>query len=631
MFNNMVDLAGVEVLRGPQGTLFGRNTLAGAVLMNTVPPAHGGADGFAEVTAGNYDLLNFSGAASVSAIEDILAFRATAFSSQRDGYVDDIQLGGHKIYDRDRWGVRLQALYTPTGALSIRVIADYSEINEICCAALVVQENLRPVALPAGATPYAGTDEVVRALGGTVFSGNRFYDFETAQNLLPASENEDSGLSVTVKWDLEAFTLTSITGYRSFDSHNSSDTDEGNLDALRSEATADQSAWSQEVRISGEGERLRYVAGLYYFSEDLDNRSTLKIGPDINGVFSHVFGYFPGTGGQFPLAAISSFPLPSLPLFAPGSGAVNSMRQDHRAYAVFGQADYDLSESLTLTAGLRYTHEEKDLSGVFTQGTAPDYTDNVIALPVVLEQFPPIAPRDPVDESLNDDRVTGTLKLARRLGADAMVYGSYATGYKSGGTNTDRIDPALDYVFDPETSQALEVGAKADFPGQALRLNVALHRTQVENLQVNTLSPAGLVLQNVGKLDTWGGEVEITWSPTDSLILNAAYARTDGKVKDWETDSCWVAARFHTGRPDPGDPTQGSNTTACDRSGDDLFFNPDQLLVSAKQDFAVAEGIEGYLLVEYSHTGEAEVASRDPFLSQPSYDLWNLRLGFRVL
>lgn len=628
MVNNMVDLAGVEVLRGPQGTLFGRNTLAGAVLMNSVPPAHDGADGFAQVTAGNYDLLDFSGASSISAIEDVLAFRATVFSSQRDGYLDDIQLGDNKGYDRDRWGVRLQALYTPTDALSIRLIADYSEIDEICCAALVVQDNLRPVALPAGAGSYAGTDEVVRALGGTVYSGDRFFDFETAQNLLPASENEDGGWSATVIWDLEAFSLTSITGYRSFDSHDSADVDNSDLDSLRLEESAKQSAWSQELRLSGAGRKFNYVAGLYYFREDLDNRSTLKLGDDINGVFSHSFGYFPDTDSQFPLEAVPSFPLPLLPLFQPDSGAVNSMKQDHSAYAVFGQADYDLSEALTLTAGLRYTHEEKDLSGVFTQGSAPDYTDNVIALPVVLDQFPLIAPQDPVDESLNDDRVTGSLKLARRLGTDAMVYGSYATGYKSGGTNTERIDPVLDYVFDPETSQALELGAKADFPGQLLRINLALHRTRIDNLQIVSVGPAGLVLQNVGKLDTWGGEVDVTWSPVDSLTLTGAYARTDGKVKDWDNDLCWVAAEFHTGRPDPGDPTEGANTTACDRSGDDLPFNPDQLLLTANLVFDAFDGVEGSLLVEYSYTGEATVESHDPFLRVPSYNLWNLRLGF---
>jgi len=306
------------------------------------------------------------------------------------------------------------------------------------------------------------------------------------------------------------------------------------------------------------------------------------------------------------------------------------MRQKHDAYAVFGQVDYDLTAALTLTTGLRYTHEDKNMSGVFTQGTAPDYVDNVIALPVVLEQFYAIAPQDPVDASLSDDRVTGTVKLSRTIGLDAMAYLSYATGYKSGGTNTDRINPALDYVFDPETSEALELGVKADFPDQALRLNAALHRTDVQNLQVVSISPSGLVLQNVGEVKAWGGEVELTWLPFDSLALTGSYSRTDGKAENWDNDICWIAARFHTGRPDPGDPTQGADPAGCDRSGDDLPFNPDLLILTANQSFNVTGGIDGFLLIEYSHTGDAEVESHDPYLRIPAYNLVNLRLGFQL-
>jgi outer membrane receptor protein involved in Fe transport len=628
LITNLVDMAGIEVLRGPQGTLFGRNTLVGAVLMNTVAPGHDSRDGFAEVAAGNYDLLNLSGAASFSAIDDTLAFRATGFSSQRDGFVDDIRFGDNKIFDRDRWGVRLQALYTPTDFLSVRVIADYSAIDEICCASLVVQDNLRPVRLPEGVTPYAGTDEVVRAMGGTVFTGDRFYDFDTAQSVLPASENDDSGLSVTVEWDLEPFSLTSITGYRSFESTGRFDADASDLDSITRSATSDQSAWTQELRINSESATLSYVAGLYYFRQDLDTVATLRIGEDANGVFSHIFAYFPGTDGQFPLEAVPSFPLPSLPLFPPDSGARNVMQQDHEAFALFGQADYYLTDTLMLTAGLRYTREEKELSGVFTEGSAPEYIDGITAPPYVLENIPALAPQDPVVESLSDDQVTWTLKLTRFIGDRTMLYASYATGYKAGGTNTDRIDPVLDYVFDPETSEAFEIGLKTDLPEQALRLNLALHRTEIQDLQIQGYTPAGFVLQNIGRADTWGGEVEITWSPTDSLTLTGAYANTVGEIEEWKNDICWVAAGFHTGQPDPGDPTGGENTTTCDRSGDDLPFNPDQLVLTAHQAFAVMDRIDGFLLVEYTRVGEAEVQSGDPFLSVPSFELVNVRLGF---
>jgi outer membrane receptor protein involved in Fe transport len=628
MINNMLDIDSIEVLRGPQGTLFGRNTLAGAVLLNTVAPTHDGRDGFADVTIGNYNLMTVSGATSLSAIEDVLALRASAFSSQRDGYVDDIHFGDNEIYDRDRWGARLQAVYTPNNALSVRFITDYSERRETCCAALVVNDNLRPVALPEGATSYAGTDEVARSLGATVFTKDQYYDHKTALNSLPRSDDEDGGATLTLSWDLAPITVTSITGYRRFEAHYAFDSDHSDLMLTAEFASEEQSAWSQELRINKDGEKISYVAGLYYFNQDLDTVSLTQFGRDANALWSHLFFWYPETRGQFPLGDISSFPLPAVPLFVPDSGARNIMKQDHAAYAVFGQADYYLMNDLMLTAGLRYTREEKDLSGKFTQGSSPDFTDNRIAIDFVQENFPPVAPRDPIEESLSDDQVTGTLKLSWFYSLDAMVYASFATGYKSGGTNTDRIDPELDYIFDPETSEAFEVGWKASFPAQALRVNLALHKTDIDDLQVNYADDNLFVLQNAGKLDSYGGELEVTWLPSDSLTLTAAYSRTEGEFKDFQDSFCWIAYPFHTGRPDPGDPSGGENPVACDRSGEDLHENPEFLFASAKQAYAVSDGIGGFILAEYSYLGKSESVRHDPYQTASSYDLLNLRLGF---
>ena len=134
-------------------------------------------------------------------------------------------------------------------------------------------------------------------------------------------------------------------------------------------------------------------------------------------------------------------------------------------------------------------------------------------------------------------------------------------------------------------------------------------------------------LQNAGKLDTYGGELEITWSPTDSLMLTGAYARTEGEFDDFENGLCWAAYPFHTGRPDPGDPSGGGNTLACDRSGDNLHNNPDFLLLSANQAFRVSESVGGFFLMEYTYIGKAKSTSQDPFHDAPSYQLLNLRLG----
>jgi len=630
MINNMLDMARVEVLRGPQGTLFGRNTLAGAILFDTVVPSPGITDGFVEFSMGNYNLLNFSGAASLSALDDTLAFRASAFSSQRDGFVDDVHFGDGKLYDRNRSGIRLQTLYLPSDSLSLRLVADYSKRSETCCAALVVQDNLRPVSLPDDQTSYAGYDEVYRSLGGTVFTANQYRNRTTAVSALPVSNDEDSGFYFTVEWDLGSFKLTSISANRSYDSHNRLDGDHTDLMVTMEEAREDQEAWSQELRIAGEHEKHNYVAGLYFFRQELDSTSVTSFGEDANAIWSHGYIWYPGTRGQYPLEDIDSFPRPSFPLFAPNSGAKNSMEQHHRSYAVFGQVDHYLSETLMLTAGLRYTWEEKRLSGVFTQGSAPDFTDNVIAIAAVLESFPSIAPQDPVDESLSEGQVTYTTKLSWFLNDNTFFYASYGTGYKSGGTNTDRIDPELDYTFDPETSRALEVGWKATNPEQSLRVNLALHSTDIDDLQVNYLQDNHFVLRNAGNLETYGGELELTWLPTDSLTVIGAYARTEGEFKQFENGLCWIAYPFHTGQPDPGDASQGENPLACDRSGDDLHNNPDFLFLSANQSFDLSDQVQAYLRTEYTHIGKAESTSHDPFHTASSYELLNLTVGFEL-
>jgi outer membrane receptor protein involved in Fe transport len=149
MISQLVDMDSVEVLRGPQGTLFGRNTLSGAVQFKTAAPDFEGT-GFLEATAGNYDLLNLSGAKSFTLVEDVLAVRLTGFSSERDGWIKNIAPANSdddKIFDRDRWGWRAQALWTPTEELTVRVIIDDSELDEVCCGTTVTFDNNRPSAI----------------------------------------------------------------------------------------------------------------------------------------------------------------------------------------------------------------------------------------------------------------------------------------------------------------------------------------------------------------------------------------------------------------------------------------------------------------------------------------------------
>ncbi|MFK8048928.1 MAG: TonB-dependent receptor [Halioglobus sp.] len=602
MINNMVDVAGVEVLRGPQGTLFGRNTPAGAVSINSVKPDHEGS-GFIEATVGEYDLLSASGAISFSAIEDILAFRLTGFNMERDGFVDAINIGDDLINDRDRWGVRLQALYTPTDELTVHVIVDRSEVDEICCGTGTFKNNFFADSLPAGAPPVTGTDVIIENLGGTVLRGEDFYDYEVATSYVPESTNEDEGISVQIDWDTDLFTVTSISAYRAFESFDSVDTDFSDIDALDRLNYTDQSSFSQELRISNEGDNFSYVAGLYYFEQDFDTIRDTIVGEDTTTLVS-AFG--------------EAFP--------PDTGSRNVSLQEHESYAIFGQFDYNISEELVLTAGMRWTNEKKDLVNLFTQD-APPVLD-FVSPGWGFYLFPPTAPRPDVDANIDDDQITGTVKLSWFMNDTTMFYASYGTGYKSGGINVDRIDPVLEDEFDAETSESYEIGVKADFPDQALRVNFALHRTDTEDLQTISFQGTGFALTNAGVAETYGAELEVHWAATDTLNFVLGYAYNHGEYADFEGGPCWIGTPFHTGLPDPTLNENGS----CDRSGGDLSSNPENSLVlTANKEFRFSDNVTGFIYGEYAYTDDRVTdVNNDPNKFDDSYALVNLRAGVRL-
>ena len=607
MINNLVDVASVEVLRGPQGTLFGRNTPAGAVSIFSVKPDHEGT-GFIEGTYGEFDLVNISGAKSFSTIDDVLSFRATGFYTERDGHVDDIKFGDETVNDRDRWGARLQALYTPTDDLTVHIIADYSEVDEICCGSGVWKNNLVADDVP----DRTGTDLRIQQLGRTVLEGDDFYDRKIGTTFLPESTNEDEGISMQIDWQTDSFLLTSITAYRAFESLDIIDVDFSDVEALIKINDAEQSSFSQELRLSNEYDNFNYVVGLFYFQQDIDLNSSLEVGDDLTFLIQDlgVFGdAFPG-----------------------GTGALDISEQEHQSFAVFGQFDYNLTEDFLLTAGLRWTKEDKDLKNTFTEDASScrPFVDcppaNTFDPGWGFWFFAPLTPRDNVDETIDDDQITGTLKLTWFMNDATMFYASYGTGYKAGGINSDRIDETLDVVFDAETSDAFEIGMKADFPDQAMRVNVAIHKTDTDDLQTISFQGTGFALDNAGVAETYGAEVDIYWQATDSLNLTMGYAYNHAEYADFENGPCWTGTSWQTG---VDDPTLNADGITCDRSGGPVSSNPENVLVlTGNQDFNISSNITGFIYGEYIYTDSRMTdLNNDPEKENGSYALINLRTG----
>jgi outer membrane receptor protein involved in Fe transport len=289
MINDLIDVEAVEVLRGPQGTLFGKNTAAGAISVRTVRPSQE-TDAFVDVTMGDFNLVKASAAANIP-INDSVAFRGTVFSTQRDGIVDDVNLGEDLYNDRDRVGARLQlAINDVDDPFNMRIIADYAEIDEICCVAMAnIDSLILKGALPAiMADPTLlasgfglGSDFGNAALGGTVFAthnylpqlldglsanplvtgtiiqGAKWEDYVTAYNKPPVSQNEDMGLSIEINKELtDSVTLKSISAYRAFETFDDADVDFSDVDLIGRTNFAEQSSFSQEFQFIGESARI---------------------------------------------------------------------------------------------------------------------------------------------------------------------------------------------------------------------------------------------------------------------------------------------------------------------------------------------------------------------------------------
>tara|TARA_R110002153_G_scaffold13189_13_gene49378 strand:- start:2201 stop:4825 length:2625 start_codon:yes stop_codon:yes gene_type:complete len=690
MINNFVDVDVVEVLRGPQGTLFGKNTPSGAIQIRNIAPSHDEDDGFLEMTLGNYGLTNFSFAKSLSAIEDVLAFRATAFTSQRDGYISDVNLGKDVISNRDRFGGRIQALYTPNNDISIRIIADYAEIDENCCASFASVSNTQASDI-AG---KFGTDALLRQppFNATIVTPGQFSDPTVAINFLPQSQLKDSGISAQVDWDInDELTIVSITASRNFDTFDNADTDMTNVDLLSRRDEIEQSSFSQELRFDYSNDKLNATGGLFYFTQDLVSELEITVGSDFNHFALQ--GVLGGSLNSL-LQGIDQVSAMTGGMLPPSATAINvasysaNATQDHKSWAVFGQFDYQLTEELIITAGLRYTDEEKEMLNTFPYSYAngntqpiditstgnPAYPATIVpgsllyaaaaaqqalqalgsgnlipGTPAFMQAASALTPfqkegwlaqsiapisalKADINESLSDDQITGTIKLSWQANSDSLLYASYGTGYKSGGTNTEKIALGLDPLFDAETSKAFELGIKQDFPEINLRINAAVHRTVTEDFQASSFIGTGFTLQNAGDLSATGIEIESLWIPVQGTKINLTYAYTDVTYDEFNQGPCWSITPWHTGEVDPGQVylENGAPAPYCDRADDKPFGQPKVSgSLSIQQELMLNENFYAYAKLSYDYMGSMYTESaNDPISKVDSVGKLNAQLVF---
>jgi iron complex outermembrane recepter protein len=536
----------IEVLRGPQGTLFGRNASAGLISVITAKPSFNfGATG--EATYGNYDAIRVGGGIT-GPIGETVAARLDGIYFKRNGFLKDV-VSGRSINNRDRWLVRGQVLFQPNDDLSVRIIGDYADRKEECCGATYLpgQNVTRAVdgSLVFGPNSIAGLE---RALGG-IISDNTF---ARTTALTPgvgyAGNVKDWGVSGEINYNFGNATLTSITAYRDWALVRGQDADFNNLDILKrlsNDAGGGQQqgfkTFTQELRLQGSAwdDKLDWLVGGYFASETLTLRDNLEYGADFTRYANclAVAGAAPATVNPtlptcstLPLAAFAGYQNFLAPTLTTLNGIKldDKYRQKSRNYAFFTHNVIKFTDTLSLTLGARYTNERKTLDATFTDNntycrTLTSFGALAVGDPrrglLGLATLPCVIPSTPTGTLTqngrvkSEDKITGTAVLSFKPVDDLLIYASFSRGYKSGGFNLDRsglartqLTPTVvggitttadtqGLTFEPELVDSFEFGYKLNATG--FDLNIAAFYQKFKGFQLNTFNGLNFIVVNV--------------------------------------------------------------------------------------------------------------------------------------
>jgi iron complex outermembrane receptor protein len=582
-FGDLGELQRIEVLKGPQGTLFGKNTSAGVINIITEAPSF--TPGFnAEATVGNYGAKAVSGSVT-GPISDTLAFRLYAGRRLRDGFMEiDTGDGPREATDdnnQDFGTVRGQLLWLPNDNTSVRFIADYSSRDEYCCIGTQIRTGptypfvdalsngtgQRPPAAGFGALPFSRIGYANRASG---------------------QEVEDKGWSVEANVDMPSMfggaTLTSVTSWRKWTSSLGQDIDYTGADIAYREQDGDYGFdvenTTQEFRLAGATDTLDWLVGAFVTNEKIGRTDSWYFGADYTPFLSLLlsarlnsanpalpispatigcytrpgqtaagFGGCLATGGMSPAGPTAA----TGPGFTVGQGFEDEYDQASNSYALFTNNTWHVTDAFDLTLGLRYTIDEKALRGQQTNTNGNGTTcglalSNAAAIgavlgpantPTILGNFclpwANIAFNNrSVSEKFDDSELSGTIKASYRLNPSILTYVSYARGYKSFGYNLDRVQagitPVASTLFPSEVVDSYEAGVKMTLLDRTLLLNATYFDQVFSDFQLNTFLGTAFVVESIPELTSRGVDADFLWfSPVEGLSFQGGVTWTDAK------------------------------------------------------------------------------------------------------
>lgn len=575
--NDLANVERIEVLNGPQSTLFGKNASAGVISVITRKPQFK-FGGSIEATYGNFNNIQIKGDVT-GPISETIAFSLDGSYNKRDGYGRIVNLN-RDISDRNRWTARGQLLFEPSPTLSIRAQADYSKIDEVCC---VVSTRVAGPTAPA-----------IFAVGGALSTD--FFSYDVFLNKAPENVVDNYGGSIQADLELGALSLTSITAYRKLENFVDQDVDFTSADIVSEIRDQRVKTFTQELRLASDFDGpINFLLGGFFFDEKVTQESELNTGVATRPFFSLLAGnplVFNGVE-----AALG---LPQNSIFSAGPLTRESYSLDNQSWSIFGTVDFEPLDGLVFTGGFNYTDDKKDfaLAGVaFDELANINLVDAFIvgatggtvrtpaqfaALPLANQtalraaalnpatnpllgltpfQFQPpflTIPNSVEDGKTSDQDLSYTLRVAYQFNDNINGYFSYATGFKASSINLSRDSrPAFgDFIpgpgrsailstsspirdaglgvanlttgsrfAGPEDAEVWEVGIKGQWDG--LTVNLAVFDQTLKGFQSFLFAGTGFQLNNAGEQSVQGFELDTRIKPADGLVFTFAMTYLD--------------------------------------------------------------------------------------------------------
>ncbi|MEG3161080.1 TonB-dependent receptor [Sphingomonas sp. LB2R24] len=616
---DFTDTERIEVLRGPQGTLYGKNTTAGAINITTRKPSFT-PEARIELTTGNYQFIQAKASVSGPLIPDKLAIRLSASVTERDGTINNVATGKN-LNAQDNKSVRGQLYWKPTDTLDLALSGDYGQQNPNCC----VQYYART-----GATqrPLNRQYAALAAAQGYVVPSTNAFDRVTDVDTPLRAKQELGGVSLLGNLDLGASTITSVSAWRFWNWDPSNDRDFIGLPITTVSANpSQQTQYSQELRIASNGKHtLDYVLGAFYFYQTIDTQ-----GLQVQGPAASAFLLNPTSAGGKNPATLN------------GLTSRNTIGFTNTSAALFGKLTWNVSDRFQIAPGLRLNYDKKkgDYVSVVTNGTGTALT---------ADQRGVLAPQS-YQPDFDNWNLSGDITAAYTVTSDIHAYATYARSYKSGGINLSGLpldgsnNPILSAAtVKPEKVNHFELGLKTQFLDRRVTLNLAGFWTEISDYQATvTNGQLGVLrgyLANAGKVRTRGLEFDSAFRPTDRFSFYANGAYTDAKYVKFVDAPCppeLSGGTTATAGQTPSAPgtAGGISPQNCDISGQRLpGVSKWAFSYGAEYDLPATLGdLDGQVYLGYDGSYRSTFSSnpsRSAYTDINGYALSNFRLGFKA-